>query len=196
MLIVITGPVRSGKSRFAEMRALRSRGPVVYLATAPKEQLDQAWGEQLARHLERRPSTWKTIETAGMESRKIEDLIRTTPAGSTVIVDSLGTWLADRMEKSNGEHADAVLTHLDLVSECFVDACIASKARVIVVGEEVGWSPLPEQPTARIFRDVLGRLQQRLARAARNTYLVVAGYAIDVKAHGEPVYPRQRRPGA
>ena len=194
MLIVITGPVRSGKSRFAEARATRSRGPVTYLATAPKYQDDHEWGERLARHLERRPTSWTTIETAGMESQKIEELIRKATPDATLIIDSLGTWLVDRMERIAGEHSDAVMTQLDLLAECFADACIASKAKVIVVGEEVGWGIVPDHPSGRIFRDVLGRLQQRLARSARNTYLVVAGYAIDIKAHGEPVIPRQRRP--
>jgi len=196
VLILITGPVRSGKSRFAEARAARARGPVTYLATAPKYQEDQEWGERLARHLERRPTSWKTIETAGMESLVIENIIRKAPAASTLIIDSLGTWLVDRMEKTTGEHAVAIMTKLDLLAECFADACIASKARVIVVGEEVGWGIVPDHESGRIFRDILGRLQQRLARSARNTYLVVAGYAIDVKAHGEPVAPRQRRPAS
>lgn len=193
MLILITGPVRSGKSRFAEARASRSRGPVTYLATAPKYQDDQEWGDRLARHLERRPASWKTIETAGMDSQKIEEIIRKAPPVSTIIIDSLGTWLVDRMERTAGEHPTAVMTQLDLLAECFADACVASKARVIVVGEEVGWGIVPDHPSGRLFRDVLGRLQQRLSRSARNTYLVVAGYAIDIKAHGEPVV-RQRRP--
>ncbi len=193
VLILITGPVRSGKSRFAEARAARSRGPVTYLATAPKYQDDREWGERLAHHLERRPASWKTVETAGMESKKIEDIIRKAPAGTTLIIDSLGTWLADRMERTTGEHPYAVMTQLDLLAECFADACVAAKAKVIVVGEEVGWGIVPEHPSGRLFRDVLGRLQQRLARSARNTYLVVSGYAIDVKAHGEPVIARQRR---
>jgi adenosylcobinamide kinase/adenosylcobinamide-phosphate guanylyltransferase len=194
VLILITGPVRSGKSRFAETRASRARGPVTYLATAPPYPEDIEWGERLARHLERRPRTWRTIETAGMDSLAIEKIIRQAPARTTLLIDSLGTWLADRMEQTTGEHPTAVMTKLDLLAECFADACIASKARLIVVGEEVGWGLVPEHPSGRIFRDVLGRLQQRLAGAARNTYLVVAGYAVDVKAHGEPINPRQRRP--
>jgi adenosylcobinamide kinase/adenosylcobinamide-phosphate guanylyltransferase len=193
VLILITGPVRSGKSRFAEARAARSRGPVTYLATASPEPEELEWGARLSQHLERRPHAWKRIETAGMESRAIERMIRQAPARSTLLIDSLGAWLADRMRQSSGDAQDAAtMTRLDLVAECFADACIASKARVILVGEEVGWGLLPEHESGRIFRDVLGRLQQRLAGAARSAYLVVAGYAVDVKAHGKPVHARKR----
>jgi adenosylcobinamide kinase/adenosylcobinamide-phosphate guanylyltransferase len=192
VLILITGPVRSGKSRFAEARAARSRGPVTYLATAPPDPEELEWGARLSQHLERRPPAWKKIETTDMDSRAIERIIRQAPARSTLLIDSLGTWLADRMRQSPGEQGAAAITRLDLVAECFADACIASKARVILVGEEVGWGLVPEHESGRIFRDVLGRLQQRLAGAARSAYLVVAGYAVDVKAHGKPVHARKR----
>lgn len=193
MFILITGPVRSGKSRFAEIRAVRSRGPVTYLATASRIEGDTEWGARLAHHLERRPAGWRTIETAGMEATAIEQLVREGEAGTTMILDSLGTWLADQMHRIQGDDAEAAMTHLDLRADLLADACIASKARLIVVGEEVGWGIVPDNAQARMFRDVLGRLQQRLARAARQAYLVVAGYAVDLKATGLPVNPPRRR---
>jgi adenosylcobinamide kinase/adenosylcobinamide-phosphate guanylyltransferase len=193
VLILITGPVRSGKSRFAESRAARSGGTVTYVATAAHIDDDIEWSARLAHHLDRRPPNWTTIETAGMEATAIEDLIRKAPANTTMIIDSLGTWLADQMQRISVDDIGAAMTHLDLLADCLADACIASRARLIVVGEEVGWGIVPDVPSGRLFRDVLGRLQQRLARAARQAYVVISGYAIDLKTNGLPVNPIRRR---
>ena len=55
---------------------------------------------------------------------------------------------------------------------------------VIVVAEEVGWDVVPVSASARLFRDVLGRMKQRLAGAADEAYLVVSGFVLDLRALG------------
>ena len=61
---------------------------------------------------------------------------------------------------------------------------LASRAHVIVVTEEVGWDIVPVAASARLFRDVLGRMKQWLAGEARDAYLVVCGFALDLHALG------------
>jgi adenosylcobinamide kinase/adenosylcobinamide-phosphate guanylyltransferase len=68
-----------------------------------------------------------------------------------------------------------------------VDALLATRAHAIVVGEEAGWGIVPEYPAGRVFRDLLGRAQQRLATGSNATYLVVAGFALDLNVAGRPI---------
>ncbi len=52
----------------------------------------------------------------------------------------------------------------------------------MAVTNEVGLGVVPEYPLARLYRDQLGWANQRLARDADGLYLLVSGYALDVKA--------------
>jgi len=61
-----------------------------------------------------------------------------------------------------------------------VTAALATTACAIVVGEEVGWGLVPPYRSGRVFRDVLGRAQQRLATRGEDAFLVVSGRAIDL----------------
>jgi len=188
-LTFVTGPVRSGKSRFAEGLALAADGEVIYVATARPDPGDAEWTARIAHHLARRPASWRLVETAA-GGPPLATLARDAARGTTLLVDSLGTWLAHEMTvqlaaAGPGGEVDAPLLERD--ANAAVDALLASAANAIVVGEEVGWGLVPPYPAGRIFRDVLGRVQQRLAARAARAYLVVAGFALDLNAHGRPV---------
>jgi adenosylcobinamide kinase/adenosylcobinamide-phosphate guanylyltransferase len=189
-VLFVTGPVRSGKSAFGVKLALETGREVTYVATAAHDPEDAEWHARLARHLRDRPASWRTIETAGMPHADQLAMLRGAGAHACLLVDALGTWLAARI----GERIElleidyAVLeAQLDREAAEFVDALLASPACVIVVSEQIGWDVVPVAASARLFRDAMGRATQRLARSAERAYLVVAGYAIDLRASGEPI---------
>jgi adenosylcobinamide kinase/adenosylcobinamide-phosphate guanylyltransferase len=64
---------------------------------------------------------------------------------------------------------------------------LASRPSVIAVSEQFGWDVVPVAASARLFRDAMGRMVQRLAKQADNVYLVVAGYALDLRRLGQPI---------
>ncbi len=181
-LTLVTGPSRSGKSSFAEALVARGDLPVVYVATARAYPEDSEWVERLARHIARRPATWRLIETAAPNAVGLAEVVRSADASCALLVDSLGGWLADRMsvEFERAGELDAVA----LEAECdeLLEACVASRARIVAVGEETGWGIVPEHRSARVFRDALGRLSRRLAREAEEAYLVVSGFAVPLRA--------------
>ena len=78
-------------------------------------------------------------------------------------------------------------SQLDDEAARFVDAMLASPAYVVAVSEQIGWDVVPVAASARLFRDAMGRMVQRLARRADRVYLVVAGYALDLRAAGVPI---------
>jgi adenosylcobinamide kinase / adenosylcobinamide-phosphate guanylyltransferase len=178
-LTFIAGPERCGKSGFAEDLARRKQLPVTYVATARAEADDPEWVERLARHAAARPPAWSLIETAAApHGRDLSTVVLDASAASVLLVDSLGTWLADRMSAGLPQ-IDALALEADAHS--LAEALTASPAHVIAVSEEVGWGIVPEQRSGRLFRDVLGRLNQRLALAAERAYLVVNGFALPLR---------------
>ena len=62
-----------------------------------------------------------------------------------------------------------------------------SDAKVIFVSNEVGAGIVPENKLARIFRDLAGLANQKIAAEAEKVFLTVAGYAIDIKQFGEKI---------
>ena len=58
------------------------------------------------------------------------------------------------------------------------------RADLIVVSNEVGMSLVPDNQLGRLYRDVLGRANQKLAAEADAVYLMVAGLPLTVKQPG------------
>lgn len=186
-LTFITGPVRSGKSRLAELLASRATGPVTFVATADPRPHDAEMRERIATHVARRPAAWRVVETA--TETDIREVLDGASADETLIVDSLGTWLALCMTAlyDGMDDARAVVEAVQPVFDDVTDRLLGSRARVILVCEETGWGVVPTYPSGRAFRDLLGRAQQRLVGGAEAAYLVVAGRAIDLLAVGAPL---------
>ena len=62
-----------------------------------------------------------------------------------------------------------------------IDAAKKIDAVTIFVSNEVGAGIVPENKLARIFRDIAGIANQRIAANADKVFLTVAGIAVDIK---------------
>lgn len=171
--ILVTGPARSGKSEWAEQLALGSGQAVVYLATGQVNTHDADWTARIQRHRERRPADWQLQEVP------IELPAAVAAAAGCLLVDSLGSWTANLLAQSDIEWQETV--------QQLLKALIETPARVIFVAEETGWGVVPAYPMGRQFRDRLGGLTRQIAITAQHVYLVVAGYAVDLRVLGQPV---------
>ncbi|MGZ3502942.1 MAG: bifunctional adenosylcobinamide kinase/adenosylcobinamide-phosphate guanylyltransferase [Vulcanimicrobiaceae bacterium] len=191
-LTFVTGPVRSGKSRFAARLAREPGLPVTYIATAPRDPTDREWTARLEHHERTRPPEWSVVETAELRNAELLALFTDAREDRVLLVDSLGGWLAARI----GAHADAIANdyarveaQLDEEAAQLTRTLARSPAQIVVVSEQTGWGIVPLNASARLFRDVLGRMEQRIARCSKRAYLVVAGFAIDLLAAGVAIEP-------
>ena len=164
--ILVLGGSRSGKSAYAES-LLADRPDVTYLATSQPSADDTEWAARVDAHRARRPTSWTTLETTDPA-----DLVR----GGAVLVDSVTTWLAALMD-GTGLWADAPGAAERLSARCdaLLEAWATTPAHVVAVSDEVGLGVVPETRSGRLFRDVLGTMNQRLAAAADEVWFVVAG---------------------
>ncbi|MEB3263953.1 MAG: bifunctional adenosylcobinamide kinase/adenosylcobinamide-phosphate guanylyltransferase [Synechococcus sp.] len=176
-LTLVSGPSRGGKSRWAEHLAGRTGRRVVYLATGPTLPDDPAWQERLARHRRRRPPSWECLEVGAALAVALEPLGEDCVA----LVDSLGTWVAAALECDEAAWQEACTALLEAIEGC--------RAPLILVCESVGWGVVPATALGGLFRDRLGRLEQRLMERAQAAWLVVAGRALDLLALSEAVPP-------
>ena len=173
MKVLVTGGVRSGKSRHAE-RLLAVEDGVVYVAPGPVPELgtDPDWADRVALHRARRPASWTTDETHDLAAAVAR-------APGAVLVDCLGTWLTAVLDEAGWDRDRA---HLDRVVADRLDALVVALAAtprtVVLVTNEVGLGVVPEHRSGRVFRDLLGVVNQRVAEACDDVVLVIAGRAL------------------
>ena len=167
-ITVVTGPARSGKSRWAEHLAQVSGLEVTYVATGGSGVDDPQWQARLALHRQRRPPAWGCQEV-GFE---LAGSLTTIGTHSLALVDSLGSWVAHGLE------LDAVTW--DQHSQRLLRAMDGCMGTVIVVSEQTGWGVVPPTAIGGLFRDRLGELEQQVMAIATTGWLVVAGRAIDL----------------
>ncbi|HEY0538706.1 MAG TPA: bifunctional adenosylcobinamide kinase/adenosylcobinamide-phosphate guanylyltransferase [Actinoallomurus sp.] len=166
---LVLGGARSGKSEEAERRVVTS-AEVTYVATGVMHADDPEWRARIAVHRERRPGWWETAETID-----VAGLLRT--ASGTLLIDGMGTWLTAMFDALGAwEYPRAVEPRVDEL----VKAWRSTEAHVVAVSDEVGLSVVPDTTSGRAFRDMLGRLNQRLAAESEETALVVAGRVLEL----------------
>lgn len=164
---LVLGGARSGKSRHAQACAEADGGARVFIATA--QPFDAEMVDRIAHHRADRDARWRTVE-APLE---LAAAIRDADAADTVLlVDCLTLW-ASNLLLSDGDP--------DAATDALVAAMADVRGRLVLVSNEVGWGIVPDNALARRFRDVAGRINQRVAARADRVELIVAGLPIALK---------------
>lgn len=167
---LVLGGARSGKSRYAQELASTFHR-VVYLAAARRD--DAEMRAKIAQHRRERPPTWRTIEVSSGLDRALRD---EGPRADLLLVDCLTLYVANIMGRKSGAHRK-VRDHIEHLCEAVREA----KASVVIVSNEVGCGVVPGYRSGREYRDLLGELNQQIAKMADRVILMVAGLPLTVK---------------
>lgn len=177
-VILVTGPARSGKSEWAEILAMQSGKAVVYIATATQNSADAEWNQRIAQHQKRRLEDWVTLEVPTELSATLAD----AQPNICLLVDSLGTWVANLLSQEDAIWENTVAELLETVDLVAAD--------MIFVAEETGWGVVPAYPVGRSFRDRLGSLIRKLGTVCEAVYLVTGGHVLNLSVLGSPLPPK------
>ena len=171
-VILIVGGANSGKSEWAEYLARQSQKPVVYIATAQKNEHDGEWMQKIKIHQERRAKEWITVECPLFLSDSIECIKKS----QCILIDSLGTYVANWLDADEITWEKEVLKVRSTLEK--------TNHEIIIVGEETGWGVVPAYELGRLFRSRLGKLSREIGSMADIVYLTLGGYAIDISKIG------------
>ena len=175
-LILVLGGARSGKSAFARKLAEGMSKEVVYLATA--EVTDREMAERIRRHRLERPSHWQTIEEP-RDLKRIGEIISESRA--IVLLDCLTLLLSNIILKEDLKEISKKEENLVKDFASLARAVALSNYPAILVANEVGLGICPDNFLGRIFRDLAGKINQEMAKAAAEVYLVQAGIPQKIK---------------
>ena len=176
-VVFITGGARSGKSAYAERRA-DAVERVTYIATA--RAIDEEMTNRIARHRASRPASWTTFEG-------VRDLAGAIGAETQCVLLDCVTNLITNLMMDMGVDWECPSAHDVEMAEdtalgelsALIERVRTIDALLLMVNNEVGMGLVPVYPFARAFRDVAGRVAQRLAQMSDEVILMVAG--IDVR---------------
>jgi len=197
-IFFIIGGARSGKSSYALELGSGLPGRKGFIATA--EAFDEEMKERISLHQKTRPLEWETIEEPVDLGKRLQNI-----AGlyDVVIVDCLTLWLSNMLgreedseppkENENppippfrkggmggfdrGFSDERIKAEIEHLTSVLKDV----SCKVIVVSNEVGLGIVPENKVARLFRDLGGWMNQKVASVADEVYLVTCGIPMRIK---------------
>ena len=177
---------------------------MTYLATS--QTYDAEMAARVAAHRAARPAAWTTVECPLEVPAAIRERSADSAGPPVFLLDCVTFWVTNLLFRNRAfggsePPEDGYNYEKDLlpaaeeraaaerVTAAVDDLLVAlaeTGAVLVAVSNEVGLGVVPEYPLARLYRDQLGWVNQRLGRAADRVYFLVAGYPLDVRALAAP----------
>lgn len=170
-IIFIIGGARSGKSQYALTLATSWGGRKAYLATA--QPLDQEMLQRIEKHRQMRGEDWTAIE----EPLAIRQVLKEISGlYDVVLLDCITLWISNLL--TNHEEKQSVIIN---EIENLAQSAGKFKGRLIIVSNEVGMGIIPENELARLFRDLAGYANQKIAEVADEVIMMISGIPLKLK---------------
>jgi len=179
---LVLGGVRSGKSAFAEGMVAGFAQSTLYVATGMA--FDEEMKDRIQRHQESRPPEWTTLEEPVRLAEKLSPALERPDAPGTVIIDSVDVWVANVLMEHQAEDRESQEKIVTGEADDLLSLVANTSQNFVMVSSEVGLSLVSPVPLGRRFQDLLGTVNQRIAAAATEVYMVVAGIPTKIKPAG------------
>lgn len=160
---------------------------VTYVATSLP--IDEEMARRISIHKSKRPNNWGLIEAykdfdfsdvPGEDTLLVECI---TIMVTNILYDEIKDWSSfDQINEENVRIASKVEELVILEVRKLIDELRQREGKNILVTNEIGLGLVPENFINRIFRDILGRVNQYLASEADEVHFCISG--IDLKIKG------------
>jgi adenosylcobinamide kinase / adenosylcobinamide-phosphate guanylyltransferase len=168
--VLVLGGARSGKSAYALQRVQAWPGRLVYMATA--EGKDAEMKARIATHrAQRRSRRWVTIEEPMDVVWQLKELDESVGA---VVLDCVTLWVSNALLAKQRDELENQVAEL-------VEEIPLFPFHFLAVSNEVGLGLVPDTPLGREYRDLLGSVNQQLAKVCKEVLFLAAGLPMKLK---------------
>jgi adenosylcobinamide kinase / adenosylcobinamide-phosphate guanylyltransferase len=168
--VLVLGGARSGKSTYALQRAQAWPGSLMYMATA--EGKDAEMRTRIARHrAQRRSRRWTTLEEPIAVVWQLKELDERI---GVVVLDCVTLWVSNALLRGEREELESQVAEL-------VEEIPLFPFHFLAVSNEVGLGLVPDNALGREYRDLLGSVNQQLAKACQEVVFMAAGLSLKMK---------------
>jgi adenosylcobinamide kinase/adenosylcobinamide-phosphate guanylyltransferase len=170
-IIFVIGGCRSGKSNHALQTAEKMPGQrKIYIATCAPQ--DDEMKQRVAKHQKERRKNWVTVEAPLHLSAAI---LENSPNADVMLVDCLTLWVSNILMETDDEK------QLEKMIAQFTGTLEKATTPIVLVSNEIGAGIVPENKLARQYRDIIGLVNQAVAKTAGKVIWMVAGIPVTVK---------------
>jgi adenosylcobinamide kinase/adenosylcobinamide-phosphate guanylyltransferase len=191
----LLGGARSGKSEYSENLAMSLSGKVAYMATA--EIIDEEMKKRIELHKSRRPTGWQTFEFKESNisiddfNPVVDNIV--SKQMEVILIDCITNLLFRIVYKYKVEDLEIIDNAFEMkiegevheFFELFISKLIKARDEnnldIILVSNEVGLGLVPPYPFGRVFRDMLGLVNKKIAAISDEVYFFVAGLKMQMK---------------
>ncbi len=172
-LSFILGGARSGKSDWALALARKRAGDsVLFVATAQAG--DDEMRTRILSHRAARPAAWATLEAP----RDLAHALESVRPPQLVLVDCVTLWMANVMLEDEDSATGEMVRQVEELLAWYQ----RTPVELILVSNEVGSGVVPPYESGRLYRDLLGAINRKIAAEADQVFWMVAGLAVEVKS--------------
>jgi adenosylcobinamide kinase/adenosylcobinamide-phosphate guanylyltransferase len=149
---------------------LQEREQKIFIATCVPQ--DDEMKRRVARHQKERSQNWVTVEAP---LRLPEAILQNSRRGDVILVDCLTLWVSNLLMKTDDEKK------IENTISRLIEALEKATCPIVLVSNEVGTGIVPENKLARQYRDIIGLVNQAVAKTASKVIWMVAGIPVTVK---------------
>lgn len=175
--ILIFGPAYSGKSEFAHIFLDREQ-PAGIIGTSDIE--DPNFKKRLQDLKSLRSLKWDIYENPSDLVVLLEELVSKYPQ---ILIDSLNQWIAHILVNESAKYSLEQIEDIinQEITKLFTLISEQKKSKIVLVSSEVGGGVSPHIAMARVFRQIVGRLNIKLVQISNTVITVSAGLAFIIK---------------
>lgn len=182
-IITVTGGARSGKSSFGENLLKKSNGRKGYIATATP--FDSGMKDRIKKHQASRPKEWQTFELPYEISSHIYEIAQSC---DIVILDCITVFSSNILFEKELDWEKISYKKISILENKIIQEIqqIIKNARqynlkLVIITNEVGSGIVPGNRLSRVYRDIAGRVNQKLSELSDEVYVTISGIPLKLK---------------
>ena len=182
-IVLVTGGAKSGKSSYAEGICKQLGTKIAYIATSIA--FDEGMKDRIKKHRQSRPSNWGTFEIYKDIHKEISTISKNF---DTVILDCVTLLVNNIMfdmetdyDKCSRAKIDSIEEYINSQIESLIEEIKNTDLNFIFVTNELGMGIMPMNRLSRIYCDIAGKINQKIASKSDVVYFVVSGIPMKIK---------------